>query len=154
MEYLSQEKVFEVGIEFSGDVCYSGQYGQQVYTKEMEDGGEPVEGILYEKYPNGKLNYYSYYKNGIPNGERVYFYESGKIKSHCVMDAGTIDGEHIVWFENGEVRKKEFCKYGMILWMREFDETGNLIREKLDLTEDEKIRYEKWKAHYEGKRCN
>ena len=39
MKYLSQREVVKIGIEFAGDVCYSGEYGQQVYTKESEDGG-------------------------------------------------------------------------------------------------------------------
>ena len=39
MEHLSKEEVFSKGIEFAGEVCFSGEYGQQVYTKdESEDG--------------------------------------------------------------------------------------------------------------------
>ena len=48
MEYLSQEIVLERGIEFNGEVCYSGEFGQQVCTKEVEDGGIPINGIIYE----------------------------------------------------------------------------------------------------------
>lgn len=150
MQILSQEEVMKHGIEFIGEVCYSGQYGQQVYTCEIEDGGLPLEGILYERYSNGLLNYYSFYKNGIPNGERVYFYETGNIKSYCVMDNGTIDGEHVEWFENGSVKMKEFCKYGFVLKMQEFNENGSLVNEKTDLREDEKSIYKKRVAYYEG----
>lgn len=151
MEYLSQDEVIRLGTEFAGDVCYSGEYGQQVYTKEMEDGGLPVEGILYEKYPSGSLNYYSYYRDGIPHGEKVEFYECGKVKSYCVMDTGTVDGEKTEWYENGTIKIKESCKYGLVLKMQEFDSDGNLINEKKDLSEDEKTIYEKWKAQYEAK---
>lgn len=151
MEYLSQDEVVNVGIEFAGDVCYSGEYGQQVYTKEVEDGGLPVEGILYEKYPSGSLNYYCYYSNGIPHGEKVEFYECGKIKSYCIMDTGTVDGEKVEWYENGNIKRKELCKYGLVLKMQEFDKDGNLINEKKGLNESEKSLYEKWRAYYEGK---
>lgn len=72
---LSEDKVFENGIEFAGDVCFSGIYGQQVYTRPMEEGGEPLAGLLYERYKNGHIVYYSYYKNGAKNGEFVRFYE-------------------------------------------------------------------------------
>ena len=137
MKYLSLEEVVNNGIEFAGSVCYSGEFGQQVFTKEMEEGGIPIEGILYERYANGKLNYYSFYSNGIPNGQEVTFYENGKIKSSCIMDNGTIDGEYIEFYENGKVRKKEFCKYGLILKMHEFDEKGNIIKEKKNLDKDE-----------------
>lgn len=154
MEYLSQDEVIRLGTEFAGDVCYSGEYGQQVYTKEMEDGGLPVEGILYEKYPSGSLNYYSYYRDGIPHGEKVEFYKCGKVKSYCVMDTGTVDGEKTEWYENGTIKIKESCKYGLVLKMQEFDSDGNLMNEKKDLSEDEKTIYEKRKAQYEAKTSN
>ena len=152
MKYLSIAEVVSRGIEFTGDVCYSGEYGQQVYTKEDIDGGIPIEGILYERYNNGNLCYYSFYHDGIPHGQRVRFYETGKVKSCCVMDNGTIDGEHIEWYENGNVKLKEYCKYGLVLKMQEFDEEGNVIKEKIELNESEKAIYEKRVEYYERKK--
>lgn len=143
MEFLSNEDIIKNGREFKGDVCYSGEYGQQVYTKDMEEGGTPIEGILYEKYPNGSLNYYCYYRNGIPHGQKVRYYESGKVKSFCIMDTGTVDGEDIEFYESGDIKKKKYYQYGLVLKMQEFDEAGNLINEKKDLKENEKIIYAK-----------
>lgn len=154
MNYLSLDEVISVGTEFTGEVCYSGEYGQQVYTKDVEEGGMPLEGILYEKYSNGLLNYYSFYRDGIPNGQRVRFFESGKIKSHCIMDAGTIDGEYIEWYENGNIKLKKYCKYGLVLQMQEFDESGNLLKEKKELSTGEKRIFEKRVAYYEGQTNN
>lgn len=147
--FLSQYQVMKNGIEFAGDVCYSGEYGQQVYTKDMDDGGIPLDGILYEMYPNGSINYYCYYSNGVPHGERVRYYESGKIKNFCIMNKGTIDGEYTELYESGIVKKKEFCKYGVVLKMQVFDENGNLVKEKKELSESEKKIYEKRVAYYE-----
>lgn len=149
MKFLSVAEVINSGTEFIDDVCYSGEYGQQVYTKEETDGGIPVEGILYERYNNGNLCYYSFYHDGIPHGQRVRFYETGKVKSCCVMDSGTIDGEHIEWYENGNIKLKEYCKYGLVLKMQEFDEDGNVIKEKKELNESEKSIYEKRVEYYE-----
>ena len=143
MKYLSINEVISKGIEFTGEVCYSGEYGEQVYTKEDIDGGIPVEGILYEKYDNGKLCYYCFYHDGIPHGQSVEFYETGNVKSCCVMDKGTIDGEKIVWYENGNVKLRKYCKYGLVLRMQEYDEKGNIIQEKTELNESEKSIYEK-----------
>jgi hypothetical protein len=99
---LSEDEVFEKGIEFDGDiVCFSGVHGVQVYNRPMEEGGEPVTGLVYEKYNNGHIAYYCYYENGIKNGECVRFYESTKIKEYYIMDHGTICGENIEWDENG-----------------------------------------------------
>lgn len=39
----TKAEILKEGIEFSGDVCFSGEYGQQVYDKEMEDGGHPIQ---------------------------------------------------------------------------------------------------------------
>ena len=149
MKYLSMDEVISAGTEFTGDVCYSGEYGQQVYTKDIEDGGRPIEGILYERYPNGLLNYYSFYSDGVPNGQSVSFFESGKVKSHCIMDTGTIDGEYIEWYENGNIKLKKDCKYGLVLKMQEFDEAGNLVKEKKKLNDGEKRIFEKRTAYYE-----
>lgn len=54
---LPEEDVFKKGLEFTGDICYSGIYGQQLYTRPMEDGGEPVNGLVYEKCSNGHIAY-------------------------------------------------------------------------------------------------
>lgn len=151
MKILSYKEVINSGIEFTGDVCFSGEYGQQVYTSEMEDGGIPVNGILYELYPNGKLNYYAFYENGIPNGERVNFYDSGELKSYCIMEEGTIRGEHTEWYQNGTIKLQENCRYGFILNRKEFDDNGNIVYEKEVLTESEKEAYEKRVQYYEGK---
>jgi len=66
-----------------------------------------------------------------------------------LKDGGTIDGEYIEWYENGEVKLRKDCKYGIILSMKEFDESGILIREKKELSEGEKKLYEKFKEIYQ-----
>ena len=33
MNYLSKEEIINCGIEFAGEVCFSGEYGEPVYTK-------------------------------------------------------------------------------------------------------------------------
>ena len=150
MNILSYDEIIKNGIEFEGDVCYSGEFGEQVYTKDWKDNGVPVEGILYEKYPKGSIAYYEFCKNGMPHGQCVNFYESGKVKSYCTMDTGTIDGEFVELFENGNVKIKEICKYGLVLFMQEFNEKGELIKEKKELSYTEKQIYERWKDYYEG----
>lgn len=149
MDFLSHEQVIISGIEFAGDVCYSGEFGQQVYTTRMENGGNPINGIVYELYPNNAINYYVYYSDGVPNGERVSFYDDGKVKNYCIMNMGTIDGENIEWYDNGIVKKREYCKYGLVLWKKEMDKYGNLINEKTELTDTEKIIYKKRVEYYE-----
>ncbi|MBN1056053.1 hypothetical protein DVW05_11940 [Clostridium botulinum] len=140
---LTEKMILQIGIEFSGDVCYSGEYGQQVFDKPMEDGGKPIDGIIYEKNEDGHVGYYKNYKNGIPNGESVEFYASGRLRSKCIMNRGTIDGEKIAWYENGKIKSKKNCKYGLVIECYEWDEEGNLINKKKNLTEGEKKIFDK-----------
>ena len=150
MNYLTKDEIISQGIEFAGEVCFSGDYGDQVYTKEKEEGGHPINGLLYEKYDNGNIIYYKYYKDGIPNGQRVEFYKDGKVKSFCIMDGGTIDGEHIIWYENGTIKLRENCKYGLVLSMEEYDESGKMVREKKNLSENEIELYEMFEEMYKS----
>ncbi|AOZ96899.1 toxin-antitoxin system YwqK family antitoxin [Butyrivibrio hungatei] len=148
MEILSSSEVISKGVEFIGEVCFSGEYGEQVYTKEDYEGGVPIEGILYEKYENGNLAYYAFYHEGIPQGQRVRFYPSGRVKSYCIMDAGTVDGYYTEWYENGNIKCTKYCKYGLTIQMKEYDIQGNIAAEKKELKDSEKSIFEKRKRLY------
>lgn len=148
LEVYSFQEVMQQGVEFAGDVCFSGEFGDQVYTNEMEYGGEPVTGLVYEKYRSGELNYYTFYKDGVKDGKRVRFYESGNVKSVCEMDCGTINGVYIEWYDDGQVKAISDNKYGLVLREKVFDEEGNLTREKTGLEDYEKELYERYCNHY------
>ncbi|GMQ59692.1 hypothetical protein AN1V17_40920 [Vallitalea sediminicola] len=147
---LSQDEVLKKGIEFTGDVCYSGEYGQQVYNLPIEEGGKPITGYVYEKYNNGNINYYCYYENGIKDGECIDFYETGKLKRHCMMEKGQILGKNYIWYENGNIKTKEFCKYGIVMSYKKFDEDGNIIDSKKEPNHVEKSLLEKYERLYES----
>ncbi len=146
--FLDQKTVEENGIEFAGDVCYSGEYGEQVYTKEKEAGGIPVNGLVYEKYKNGNISYYCNYTNGIEDGERVYFYESGAVKSHCLMKDGKVSGKCTTFYDNGSIKQIEYIKYGIRLYLCEYDMLGNVVKEQ-EIKEDSKFLYDKYTVWYE-----
>lgn len=149
IQILTEDEVFNKGIEFDGDiVCFSGIYGQQVYNRPMEEGGEPVNGLVYEKYKNGHIAYYSYYENGISNGEFVEFYESTKIKKFRIMKKGTVCGESIEWFESGSVKSREYCKYGIVVSYEEWDENGNLVDKKTEPSDSHKKLLAKYEEMY------
>lgn len=144
LNILVYSEVVNLGTEFIGEVCYSGEYGEQVYNKPMEKGGTVISGLLYERYPNDTLAYYSFYENGIPHGVTVEFYRNGQLKEYKYMEKGTIDGKNILWFESGVVKLIAENKYGFRLHYLEWDESGNLIREKQEPTTFEKKMIEKY----------
>ena len=149
MNFLEQKIVEENGIEFAGDVCYSGEYGEQVYTKEKKEGGIPVNGLVYEKYKNGNISYYCYYTNGVENGEKVCFYESGNVESYCMMKDGKISGKLTTLFDNGLIKRIEYIKYGIKLYLCEYDRQGNIIKEQEEIKEENKFLYDKYTTWYE-----
>ncbi|MFF2484297.1 toxin-antitoxin system YwqK family antitoxin [Paenibacillus sp. NPDC058071] len=144
LNILTASEVMELGIEFIEDVCYSGEYGQQVFNKPMEEGGTAITGLLYEKRANGALAYYSFYENGIPHGVTVWFYQSGKVREHTNMERGTTTGRSISWFESGKVKSVTEKKYGFKVYGREWDENGNSIEVKNGPTDFEKIMITKY----------
>lgn len=141
-------EILEEGIEFSGDVCFSGEYGQQVYDKEMEDGGHPITGLVYEKDEMGNILYYAFYDNGVQNGDFVSFYESGEIKEMRVMRNGAKWGESVLLYKDGKPKHIEECKYGIVLSYRDFDIEGRLVKEKKEPSEYEKRLLNKFQKAY------
>ena len=135
---MTMDEVINQGIEFTDEICYSGQYGEQVFDKAMEDGGVPITGLLYEKNRGNSLAYYSFYENGIPHGVTVEFYESGKVREYKNMDKGTISGRCVTWFENGKIKSLAYYKYGFKIFSEEWNEEGNLIKVKKEPTDFEK----------------
>lgn len=111
-------------------------------TSEVENSGiefiEAIIGLLYERYPNGTLANYTFYKDGVPHGVTVEFYRNGKIREHKHMEKLTIKGRGISWFESGEVKLVVDNKYGFKLYYQEWDGRGDLIKEKQEPTVFEK----------------
>lgn len=144
----TKAEILKEGIEFSGDVCFSGEYGQQVYDKEMEDGGHPITGVVYERDKAGNILYYAFYDNGVQNGDYVSFYESGEIKEMYVMRNGAKWGESVLLYENGEPKHIEECQYGIVLSYKDFDMEGQLVKEKKEPSEYEKKLLNKFQKVY------
>ena len=134
-EILSKEEAISCGYEFDGEiVCYSGEYGQQVCNS-SSGSDVPITGIVYELYPNGNINYYCMYANGIKNGDFISFYEDGSLMRRCTMYKGTRHGKTICWYRNGNKKAESESKYSFDLYYQEWDEDGNLIKNIMEPTE-------------------
>ncbi|RRJ61883.1 hypothetical protein EHV15_01985 [Paenibacillus oralis] len=144
IKILTKEEVLLKGIEFIDDVCFSGDYEDQVFDRPMEDGGKPITGLVYEKYNNGNLAHYCYYVNGIPEGDYATFYESGKLEGFKRMSKGAIIGKSFSWFEDGSIRVIAESLYGFKITYKEWNEKGELIKEKVEPTQFEKDTIKKW----------
>ena len=81
--------------------------------------------------------YYCYYKNGFSDGDFIEFYNDGKVKSMQYMQRGRTFGIEKNWYNNGILKSESRYEYGVCLTLKEWDEKGNLIKEKLEPTEDD-----------------
>ena len=70
---------------------------------------------------------------------------------HKLEEITGLSQDELKWYENGNIKLKEYCKYGLVLKMQEFDEEGNVIDEKTELNEGEKEIYDSWAEYYENR---
>ena len=78
---LTKEEVLRDGVCFEEELDWGGWYCEQI-VYENESGEEvPYTGLAYDLYPDGKLEYYGYIKDGFRHGMNVCFYPNGNIES-------------------------------------------------------------------------
>lgn len=135
IKILDKEYVLTHGVNF--EELAGGYCSDRILDKEEEDGGKPFTGLTYELYRNNKLAYYSFYKDGFPNGDFIQFYENGNIKKVQYMKYGRVAGIEETWFESGRLKSVGESAYGVRLNFKEWNEEGGLIEEKLNPTEGE-----------------
>ena len=145
---LTKDYVLKNGIDFDDDDILEQEYlSDRILDNSKEAGGKPFTGLTYETYQNGNLAYYCFYTNGFSDGDFIEFYDDGKIKSMQYMQRGRIYGIEKIWYNNGVLKSEARYEYGVCLTLKEWDEEGNLIKEKTGPTEDDiKIRnsQEEW----------
>lgn len=89
------------------------------YGGEEASGGKPFTGLYYELYPDGKLESYAMYQDGMPLGDFFSFHHNGKVKSYSFFS---------------EDRLNDYCYI--------YDETGKKIR--ANIWENGKLRQERF----------
>lgn len=128
-ELLSKDYVIKNGVlldkTFSFE-CYGDNY-EQLFDKPMDEGGKPVNGLVYDLFPDGALWGYTFYQNGYQRGDDVTFYTSGKL----LRFSRYTDKENFIfeWYENGQLKMyKENCRPDVPHYYRSkrFDEQGRL----------------------------
>ena len=132
-DILTKEYVLNNGVDF--EELWNEYCSDRILDKPEDEGGKPFTGLVYELYNSGILAHYCFYKEGFSHGEYVKFYKSGNIKSRQYMKYGVITGEEEIWFENGMLKSVAEYEFGVCLNLKEWNEKGVLIKEKLEPTE-------------------
>ena len=148
LNILTKEEVINQGVHFSE---LWDEYGSdRLLDRPEEDGGQPFTGIAYESDQDGNLIYYCYYEDGFSQGAYVEFYEDGNVKSIQNMKRGRTHGSEKIWRKDGALQLEAIYEYGICVYVREWDEKGMLIQEKLYPTKEDLEMIERQKAWYEA----
>ena len=67
-----------------------------------------------------------------------------KIKRINNQDRGAAEGIQKEYFENGDIESVSYCIAGGEILYKKYDETGKIIEEKTEPTEDDFKRAKKW----------
>lgn len=89
-------------------------------TKRYADGqkqSEDVyrEGMLFQQiqwYLNGFKKHLVTYKNGVPDGPVIKWYESGQMQEKGWQDSNGLQQEYKIWFSNGQLRNNTSFENG------------------------------------------
>ncbi|GAB0169226.1 hypothetical protein LSPCS325_26630 [Lysinibacillus sp. CTST325] len=78
---LNKECAMKNGKKFGKNFGYGGDdYDSFIVEYDQNNNEHLFTGIIYDCYENGTLANYYMVKNGIKNGEMVYFYPNGQVK--------------------------------------------------------------------------
>lgn len=145
-ELLDKNFILSNGIDYDElEVDYD-RFGDKEFI--ISEGKEKFfSGIAYSLFPNGNLDFYAFFKDGFKEGDFVEFYENNNIKCIQNMQRGRTYGIRRIFYKDGTKKLEARYEYGVCLTLKEWNEEGQLIREKLEPTEDDiKLRnsQEKW----------
>jgi len=127
---ISHDDVIKIGKDFGKDeVDYFMEFGDCIC--ETLNTGEIIRytGIVYELCTDETVSYYRTMVDGLNTGEYVRFFYDGSLKDFSQMFSGTIHGNSYSWHENGKLSLFSNRKYGRIIFLKEWDENGILVKE-------------------------
>lgn len=119
------------GNNFGKNFGYGGDdYDSFIVEYDQNNNEHLFTGIIYECYEDGNLANYYIVKNGVKNGEMVYYYPNGQVKEIKNIDTNTVEGIQKEFYENGVLKLVEYRVLGRLESFIKYDEHGNVLQEK------------------------
>jgi antitoxin component YwqK of YwqJK toxin-antitoxin module len=87
----------------------------------------PFTGKCITTFPSGKLGMGGNIKDGLRDGEWIWFYENGNKKRYCVYKSGAKDGASIFYFKSGQKKSEIIFDNDKNIRQTSWDEKGNKI---------------------------
>lgn len=140
---LTKKYILEQGTDFE-HLANGGSHGLEIVEFDENDNETVFTGLAYELFENGNVESYMYVKDGIKQGAFVEFYPSGNIKMVNNMVDNVSEGKQIEYFENGSVKMIEERIGGFLMTFIKYDEDGNIIEEKKEPTDFDKMMVRKF----------
>lgn len=103
----------EHGFEYSGSDNAFLYYGG-----DESNGGKPFTGLYYELFPNGKLESYTKYENGMPIEDSFEFYENGKIKTYSHFSRDRLNSCSYYFNESETLKLTSIWENGKLIQKR------------------------------------
>jgi len=88
----------------------------------------PFTGQCVTTFPSGKLGMGGTIKNGLRDGEWIWFYENGNKKRYCVYKEGIKDGVSIFFYKNSIKKSEIIFQNDVNVKQTSWDETGKQIK--------------------------
>lgn len=88
----------------------------------------PYTGQCVTTYPSGKLGMGGNIKNGLRDGEWLWFYENGNKKRYCMYKDGMKDGPSIFFYKSGGKKSEIIFSEDKNIRQTSWDEKGNKIK--------------------------
>lgn len=76
---------------------------QEGYYSFDSDGEMVKQGVQYLYHPNGKISVSDEYKDGKPNGKRMFYNDKGQLKGEVPYQNGVQRGISKIYYENGNI---------------------------------------------------
>ena len=73
----------------------------------------PYTGLIEVKFPNGKTQALTSYRNGVVHGKGITYHPNGKVWSKENYKDGVEDDINIIYYENGQVVQQGTFKNGV-----------------------------------------
>ena len=133
---LDKNFILSNGIEYDELGVDYDRFGDKEFI--ISEGKEIFfSGITYSLFPNGNLEFYAFFRDGFKEGDFVEFYNDNKIKCIQNMQRGRTYGLRTILHKNGVLKSESNYEYGVCLTLKEWNEEGVVIKEKLKPTEDD-----------------
>ena len=109
--------------------------GKQIAKRVFHNGelvskeGEIPDGVIIERYNNGRPKNVLLFKEGKRNGNAIGFYESGKLKKIVTFKDDKPVGESKMYYENGNLLMESRIENGKQVFYRDYYPNGQLKQE-------------------------